>query len=259
MACGPAFAEDDNVELALDPPDDATDQLLEEAVREDSPGREPDDIAQERREPRNEADVPLIGDENFQARNTEQQRLLNYHRQIILEREALAASGKEDPPHRFHVGAGFLFSNQGAGNGQLLFDFQTTLADHFTFGVGGYLGKFTAAAGTNVGGVIVDSGNISNVALNAGFNYYSRRPYEGIFITLASGFEFFRAGDNYFTAPIISSTPPIVFAMGWRWLGSDNLTFSFQGGGTTYFFVNNPTFNFTLRLALGLAFNVFPH
>lgn len=248
-----ALRAEEDVELALEPPDSGDESQLKEQLDEaESQAREPaenpdgepatseEGDAVPKKTP--EAEVPQINDNVFESHaGTEQMKLLRYHRQLMTDRDLLASSGDEDPPLRFHVSAGVHFGISATSINQANIDFQIAVAKHFALGTyANYSPSSTLGAFT--------------------INYYSRQPYEGIWVQLGAGYERFASGsNNVFNDSTIASTSPVVLDVGWRWLGDSNLTFAFGAGINGYFFVPSPTVQFNVKLQLGLAWNIWPH
>ncbi len=244
-----AHAEEEDVELALEPPDEGAEAVSKEALSEEE--RRMQDLVEEeqgdlvadpnRREPA-EADVPQLSDGRYDTRETnQQQKILRYHRERLDGREYLAFEGEEDAPHRFHgsFGVHFGFYTPSVTQGNL--EFQVSTSNHFALGL---------------------KSDFSNMSILAALtlNYYSRRPYEGIWLQLGVGYDYYRElGNNLFNDPTIRGTTPILFEMGWRYLADNNLTFAFCAGVNGYFFVPKPFVYFNTQFQIGLAWNVFPH
>jgi len=244
-----AYAEEEDVELALEPPDEGAEAVNNEALSEEE--RRLQELVEEeqgdlvadpnRREPA-EADVPQLSDGRYDTRESnQQQKILRYHRERLDGREYLAFEGEEDPPHRFHGSLGVHFGIYTPSVTQGNVEFQVSASNHFAIGVK------------------TDFSNMS-ILLALTANYYSRRPYEGIWVQLGFGYDYYRTlGVNLFNDSTIRATTPILFEMGWRYLGDNNLTFAFCAGVNGYFFVPRPFVYFNTQLQIGLAFNVFPH
>ncbi len=244
-----SFAEDEDVELALEPPDEGTAAVNREALSEEEKRLqelvedEQGDIVADptRREP-SELDVPQLSDGKYETRESNQQmKILRYHRERLDGREYLAFEGQEDPPHRFHASLGvhFGFYNPSITQGNL--ELQVSASNNFTLGL---------------------KADFSNLSVLTGltFNYYSRRPYEGIWLQFGVAYEYFRTlGVNLFPDPTIRATTPLLFEMGWRYLADNNFTFAFCAGVNGYFFVPQPFVYFNAQFQVGLAWNVFPH
>lgn len=244
-------APTDEASLALDPPDAANGESdlardLDESDQKD---------AEDRENKTRDAEVANIEEDTFAAREgNEQIKLLKYHKQIIADRDRLKASGQEDAPHTFHFALGGLFTTVTAPGAEA--EFQVGFSEHWSFGVVGNLFPFADSNGSVLG--VAFSGGVSTIGGLATFNYYSRRAYEGIWVQAGAGFDSFRVGS--LAGDTIINTPPFVFNMGWRFLNeTNNLTFAFTAGSRVYFFSPEPEVFFTLRLQVGLAWNIFPH
>lgn len=244
-----ARAEEEDVELALEPPDEGSEAVSREALSEeeqrlqDLVEEEQGDIVADpnRREPSN-LDVPQLSDGKYETRESNQQmKILRYHRERLDGREYLAFEGEEDSPHRFHGSLGVNLGLQQPGVTQGNIEFQVSASQHFALGL---------------------KSNFSNdsILVAGTINYYSRRPFEGIWIQLGFGYDYYRTlTTSFFSDPTIRATTPIIFEMGWRYLADNNLTFGFCAGVNGYFFVPQPFVYFNTQLQIGLAWNVFPH
>ncbi len=245
----PAMAEEEDVELALEPPDEGSAAVSREALSEeeqrlqDLVEEEQGDIVADpnRREPSN-LDVPQLSDGKFETRESNQQmKILRYHRERLDGREYLAFEGQEDSPHRFHGSLGVNLGLTAPQVTQGNIEFQISASNHFALGL---------------------KANFSNMAILGAvtLNYYSRRPFEGIWVQMGFGYDYYRSLDNnIFGDNTIRATTPLIFLMGWRYLAENNLTFGFCAGVNGYFFVPSPFVYFTTQLQIGLAWNIFPH
>ena len=244
-----ALAEDEDVELALEPPDEGSEAVSKEALSEEERRlqelveEEQGDIVADpnRREPA-DLDVPQVSDGRYESRESNQQmKILRYHRERLDGREYLAFEGEEDSPHRFHGSLGVHFGMLNPGITQGNVEFQVSASNHFALGL---------------------KSNFSNQSILGAItlNYYSRKPFEGIWIQLGFAYDYYRSLDNnIFGDSTIRATTPLLFGMGWRYLADNNLTFGFAAGINGYFFVPRPFVYFNTVLQIGLAWNVFPH
>ena len=105
-----ALAEDEDVELALEPPDEGSEAVSKEALSEEERRlqelveEEQGDIVADpnRREPA-DLDVPQVSDGRYESRESNQQmKILRYHRERLDGREYLAFEGEEDSPKPSH-------------------------------------------------------------------------------------------------------------------------------------------------------------
>ena len=255
LAPAPLFGEEEDAELALDPPDAPTTEAVDSELAAQLEESDQRDLA-EQQETQKEAEVPNVDEDSFAARESNEQiKLLKYHRQMVVDRDRAKLSGQEDSPHTFHLAAGLLVNSEGGPGGDL--DFQVSISDHFTLG-----GVLSTYRGTSTEFIVGEefAGSYSVLGVAAVVNYYSRRPYEGIWLQFGAGMDSFRAGNNLFSDPTIVNTAPVFGTLGWRFLNdTNNLTFAFGVGGRFYPFAIEPSFVFMLNLQVGLAWNVFPH
>ena len=283
VATSVAFAEDD--ELALDKAGDsptasdgdsaADDSDLEAMLnsREADPGELPvkgdrasrdtsssagDDVLDFDEEKPGEAEsvyalpegggrVPQFEDPREDVESIE---VLRFHRKLISERERYRDPDEENAPLKFHLAGGpALFSDADFG---AHLDFQYAFTRHFTIGViGSY---FSITNQTTLFGQAVN-GAVGAFGGGATLNYYSRQPYEGIWIQGGAGYDMFTDAANSLAGQI-----PIFFSFGWRFLEDrDNLSFAFGAGGRAYFLAPEPRVYLTLKLEIGFGWNSFPH
>lgn len=182
--------------------------------------------------------------------DTDQIQLLRFHRKLISEREKYRDPGEDDQPLVFHIAGGpSLFTEADFGAS---LDFQFAFTRHFTLGlVGNYISitNQTTLFGQAVNGIV------SAVGAGAALNFYSRQPYEGIWIQAGSGYDFLTDASKSLGGQI-----PIFFSFGWRFIEpKHNLTFAFGAGSHAYFFNSDPRVYLTLKLEIGFGWNVFPH
>jgi len=243
----PTSRAEEDVELALDPPDEPIEEA-ESGAPMPNPGSDLeifDGTYVDETRP-----TESTKSENYSGNS--QQELLRYHQRIISEREKIRAANEEEPPHTFHFGFGvFAPASSAVGFNA---DFQLYLSDHFTVGpVFNYI-NFRTTVG--------DDSAVAKVSQFMGaVSYYSRRPFEGIWVQAGAGFaaNSFVASTSAGNISTSTTTVPIIANLGWSWLGDKNLTFAVAVGTQSFFFEASPQVNLTATVQLGVAWNVFPH
>jgi hypothetical protein len=176
--------------------------------------------------------------------------VLRFHRKLISERNRYRDPGENDAPLSFHLAGGPALGTHTSFGGQL--DFQFAFVRNFSLGLLANYASVTNQTsffGQNVNGAITSLGG------GAALNFYSRQPYEGIWIQAGAGYDTFRDATGSLGGQI-----PVFFSCGWRFLEDHhNLTFAFGLGGRAYFFNSEPRYFMTLKLEVGFGWNVFPH
>lgn len=182
--------------------------------------------------------------------DTDQIEVLRFHRKLISERERYRDPGEDSFPLTFHVAGGpSLLTDADFG---ATVDFQFAFTRHFALGlVGSYI---SITNQTNLFGNAVN-GIVNAFGPGAALNFYSRQPYEGIWIQAGAGYDFLNSGGASLGGEI-----PLFFSFGWRFIEDrHNLTFAFGAGGRGYLFNSEPKMLITLKLEIGFGWNVFPH
>lgn len=188
---------------------------------------------------------------------------------FLRSQDATGDTAEEDSPHRFHVALSAVqplssFNNLSGSNGTSVnmtnvgFDFEFTVDPHWSLGiVGSYI---SANATASVSGVSIAT-NVTGYFAAPTINYYSRRPYEGIWIQFGIGPEFLNVATVGFPSANVTLVPTF-FSVGWRFLSdSRNLTFGI-GLGPQFFLFQSPVNCIPVALTvdlLGVAWNIWPH
>jgi hypothetical protein len=176
--------------------------------------------------------------------------VLRFHRKLISERNRYRDPGENDAPLSFHLAGGPALVTEARIGAQL--DFQFAFVRNFSLGLLANYASVTnqkSFFGQTVNGAITLLGG------GAALNFYSRQPYEGIWIQVGSGYDTFRDATGS-----LGSQIPVFFSCGWRFLEDHhNLTFAFGLGGRAYLFHSEPRYFMTLKLEVGFGWNVFPH
>lgn len=181
---------------------------------------------------------------------TESIEVLRFHRKLISEREKYRDPGEDDAPLTFHFGFGPALFTEADYGAQL--DFQFAFTRNFSLGLVGNFARISNQA--SLFGQTTN-GSVSVLGVGAALNFYSRQPYEGIWIQAGSGYDTFRD-----TTSSLQGQIPIFFSFGWRFLENrHNLTFAFGAGSHAYFFNSQPKVFLTLKLEIGFGWNVFPY